>query len=155
MSPAFNPVPPLSLRGLRTLQGQSIPWCPAGVDVFAELTQIARGDCSTMCGHTSCLLLAGLVSNFCPFPLPQGLPSPRFRNRHSAASHPAAHLLKNRYAGAAGSPHRKQAWRLCPVGARGLPSPGWPFGSASPFSRWARKLKHGPCNASTRPEHQL
>ena len=122
MSPAFNPVPPLSLRGLRTLQGQSIPWCPAGVDVFAELTQIARGDCSTMCGHTSCLLLAGLVSNFCPFPLPQGLPSPRFRNRHSAASHPAAHLLKNRYAGAAGSPHRKQVWRLCPVGARGLPS---------------------------------
>lgn len=148
--------PSLSLHGLRTLQGRSSPWCPARVDVFAEVMQIARGHCSTICGHTSCPLPAGLVSNFCPFPLPQGLPSPRFRNRHSATSHPAAHLLKNRYGGAAGSPNRKQAWWLCLVGARWLPRcPGRPFGSALPFSQCAGKLKHGSWNTSTHPKHQL
>lgn len=92
--------------GLRTLQGQSVPQCLAGTGVFADVAPVARRDCST-CVVTLPAPQASRVSNFCPFPLPQGLPSPRFRNRDPAASHSAAHLLKNRYSGTARCCSRK------------------------------------------------
>lgn len=79
------------------------PW---GGSVFAEVIHNARGDCATTSGHTSCLQ-TGLMGNFCSFLLPQGLPSPRFRHCHPAASHSAAHLLKNRYGGMGQSCSRK------------------------------------------------
>lgn len=53
------------------------------------------------------VLQTGFMSNFCSFLLPQGLPSPRFGNCHPAASHSAAHLLKNRYGGMSQSCSRK------------------------------------------------
>lgn len=91
---------------LRTLQGQNVPPCPAGL---VSLLRSPKMQERIAPPHVVTLpvLHTGLMSNFCSFLLSQGLPSPRFRNCHAAASHSAAYLLKNRYGGMNRSCSRK------------------------------------------------
>ena len=83
---------------LRTPQARTFPSALLGLVSLLRLPRMQEGIASPRVVILP-VLHAGLTSNFCPFCLPQGLPSPRVRNRHPAASHSAAHLLKNRYGG--------------------------------------------------------
>jgi hypothetical protein len=125
IQPVFGPSDLQSL-GLRTLQDQWAPQNPAEVGVFAE---VCKRQCCRPCVTALPAPAARLMNNFCPFLLSQGLPSPRLRDRHSAASHPATHLLKNRYevAPASGNEHECGAWEE-PKPQRGILDPQLSFG---------------------------
>lgn len=84
-------------------KARAFPRAPLG------LVSLLRSGIAPPCVVTLPVLSTGLMSNFCSFLLPQGLPSSRFGNCHPAASHSAAHLLKNRYGGMSQSFIRK--WR--------------------------------------------
>lgn len=105
--PAFYPVPPICpTPASGSPHARTFASALLGSVSLLSLLTVQEGIASPRV-VTLPVLHAGLMSNFCPFSLPQGLPSPRVRNRHPAASHSAAHLLKNRYGGMCRSCSRK------------------------------------------------
>lgn len=141
----------MPLSCLRILQDESIPSAPLGLVSLLRSPKMQEGIAPPRVVILP-VLQTGLMSNFCSFLLAQGLPSPRFRNCHPAASHSAAYLLKNRYGGMSQSCSGKLmgvGGPLCPAGARGLMMESLIFGFKFMFSMCAGKLKHCSLNMYT------